>query len=99
MTHFPAYEMPPWTTLIFVVAFLILGLSGLLTFVARTERELYPSAWFLLAAFFVFPWISAVAYLLLGRYPIRPVLERFLALGGRVIDSSPMYGKSEAAIG
>ena len=31
--------------------------------------------------------------------PITPVLERFLALGGRVIDSSPMYGKSEAAIG
>jgi diketogulonate reductase-like aldo/keto reductase len=31
--------------------------------------------------------------------PITPVIERFLALGGRVIDSSPMYGKSEAAIG
>lgn len=31
--------------------------------------------------------------------PITPVLARFLALGGRVIDSSPMYGQSEAAIG
>ncbi len=31
--------------------------------------------------------------------PVLPVMERFLALGGRVIDSSPMYGKSEAAIG
>ncbi len=31
--------------------------------------------------------------------PIQPVLDRFLALGGRVIDSSPMYGKAEAAIG
>jgi aryl-alcohol dehydrogenase-like predicted oxidoreductase len=30
---------------------------------------------------------------------IQPVMDRFLALGGRVIDSSPMYGKSEAAIG
>jgi diketogulonate reductase-like aldo/keto reductase len=30
---------------------------------------------------------------------VRPVLERFLALGGRVIDSSPMYGRAEAAIG
>ena len=30
---------------------------------------------------------------------VQPVLERFLALGGRVIDSSPMYGKSEEAIG
>lgn len=31
--------------------------------------------------------------------PVTPVVERFLALGGRVIDSSPMYGRSEAAIG
>jgi diketogulonate reductase-like aldo/keto reductase len=31
--------------------------------------------------------------------PIKPVVERFLALGARVIDSSPMYGKSEQAIG
>ena len=79
MNHFPAYEMPSWTTPILIIAFLILGLSGILTFVARTEKELYPSTWFLFAAFFVFPWISAVAYLLLGRYPIRPVLEPIIS--------------------
>jgi len=30
---------------------------------------------------------------------ITPVVKRFLELGGRVIDSSPMYGESEEAIG
>jgi aryl-alcohol dehydrogenase-like predicted oxidoreductase len=30
---------------------------------------------------------------------VRPVLAKFLALGGRVVDSSPMYGRAEAAIG
>lgn len=30
---------------------------------------------------------------------VQPVIERYLALGGRVIDSSPMYGRSEGAIG
>jgi aryl-alcohol dehydrogenase-like predicted oxidoreductase len=30
---------------------------------------------------------------------VQPVLERFLALGGRIVDSSPMYGDAEAAIG
>ncbi len=30
---------------------------------------------------------------------VQPVLTRFLALGGRVVDSSPMYGRAEAAIG
>lgn len=30
---------------------------------------------------------------------MQPVVERFLALGGRVIDSSPMYGRAEEVIG
>jgi aryl-alcohol dehydrogenase-like predicted oxidoreductase len=33
------------------------------------------------------------------RQPLEEVLRRFVALGGRVIDSSPMYGKSEEVIG
>jgi len=33
------------------------------------------------------------------REPLVPVLRRFFELGGRVIDSSPMYGQSEAAVG
>jgi diketogulonate reductase-like aldo/keto reductase len=34
-----------------------------------------------------------------ARGPIRDVLRRFVELGGRVIDSSPMYGAAEAAVG
>lgn len=33
------------------------------------------------------------------RAPLREVLERFAALGGRVIDSSPMYGAAEQVAG
>jgi aryl-alcohol dehydrogenase-like predicted oxidoreductase len=33
------------------------------------------------------------------RAPLREVLRRFGALGGRVVDSSPMYGKAEAVVG
>lgn len=33
------------------------------------------------------------------RAPLREVLRRFVAEGGRVIDSSPMYGRSEAVVG
>ena len=33
------------------------------------------------------------------RAPLRSVLQRFLAAGGRVIDSSPMYGRAEAVSG
>ena len=33
------------------------------------------------------------------RAPLREVLKRFVALGGTVIDSSPMYGESETVVG
>ena len=33
------------------------------------------------------------------RAPLREVLQQFVALGGRVIDSSPMYGNAESVIG
>jgi aryl-alcohol dehydrogenase-like predicted oxidoreductase len=33
------------------------------------------------------------------RQPLREVLRRFTALGGRVVDSSPMYGQSESVVG
>jgi aryl-alcohol dehydrogenase-like predicted oxidoreductase len=33
------------------------------------------------------------------RASLREVLQRFVALGGRVVDSSPMYGRAEAVVG
>ena len=33
------------------------------------------------------------------RQPLREVLRRFTALGGRVVDSSPMYGQAESVVG
>jgi aryl-alcohol dehydrogenase-like predicted oxidoreductase len=34
-----------------------------------------------------------------GRAPLVEVMKQFLAAGGRVIDSSPMYGRAEAVVG
>ena len=34
-----------------------------------------------------------------ARAPLAEVLQRFVALGGRVIDSSPMYGAAESVVG
>jgi aryl-alcohol dehydrogenase-like predicted oxidoreductase len=34
-----------------------------------------------------------------GRAPLVEVVRQFLAAGGRVIDSSPMYGRAEAVVG
>lgn len=80
MTQHRLFEMPPWTALIFFAAFVIFGVSGILTFNARVDREVYPSNWFLLAAFFTLPWILSVAHLLLGRYVVRGVVEPAIAI-------------------
>ena len=34
-----------------------------------------------------------------GRAPLREVLRLFIELGGRMVDSSPMYGSSESVVG
>jgi diketogulonate reductase-like aldo/keto reductase len=34
-----------------------------------------------------------------ARAPLREVLQRFVELGGRVVDSSPMYGAAESVLG
>jgi len=34
-----------------------------------------------------------------ARDPLRQVLRRFVELGGRVVDSSPMYGRAESVVG
>ncbi len=34
-----------------------------------------------------------------AREPLRRVLRRFVELGGRVVDSSPMYGRAETVVG
>src|SRR4051812_45687474 len=33
------------------------------------------------------------------RAPVRDVLRQFVTTGGKVVDSSPMYGRSEAVVG
>lgn len=77
-TGYERFELPLYTAPILFVAYAILGVSGLLTYHARTEQETYPSTWFILAAFFVFPWVYSTAALLLGplavRGPLQPVI-------------------------
>lgn len=80
MSQHRLYEMPAWTSIGLFAAFVVFGVAGILTLNSRVDRELYPSNWFLLAAFFVLPWILAVANLLLGRYVVRGTVEPPIAI-------------------
>ncbi len=59
------FEMPAATATPLFVGYLLFGIVALLTFKARTVRDLYPSMWFILASIFWFPWIYATASYLL----------------------------------
>lgn len=58
-------ELPRYASLILLLAYLPIGVYGLLTFQARKLPELYPSQWFVFAALLWFPWVYATAQLLL----------------------------------
>jgi cytochrome c oxidase cbb3-type subunit 1 len=64
-------EMPAGAVPILFSAYLTIAIGALLAFHARRERELYVSHWFLLAAWFSFPWTYATANLLLVFRPVR----------------------------
>lgn len=68
-------EMPRYASPVLFSSYLVIGVCGLLTFHRRSERALYPSQWFLLAALFWFPWVYSVANLLLVYRPVRGVLQ------------------------
>ncbi len=74
-TGYEGFEMPGYAMLMLLVASVLLGFVGLVTIHKRTERELYPSLWFIITALFWFPWILSTALLTLGYSPVRGVAQ------------------------
>ena len=74
-TGYEWLEMPRYASVTLLLAYLVIGVGGLVTFQRRTEMRLYISQWFLLAAFFWFPWIYTTGNLLLVANPVRGVLQ------------------------
>jgi len=74
-TGFQWLEMPPFTFAILFSAYALMGICALAQFYFRRERPLYVSQWFLLLAFFWFPWIYSAASLLLLFFPVRGVVQ------------------------
>jgi cytochrome c oxidase cbb3-type subunit 1 len=60
-TGYPWLEMPKQFLVLLTVISTVFTLSGLLTVAQREERELYPSAWFVIGALFSRPWILGTA--------------------------------------
>lgn len=70
-TGFESLELPGYAAWMLLIGYLLIGLSGVLTFHRRRERQVFVSQWFIFAALFWFPWIYSTAELLLVTFPVR----------------------------
>jgi cytochrome c oxidase cbb3-type subunit I len=77
-TGFMWLEMPRFAGVILFGSYAIIGVCVLVTFLNRTERRIYVSLWYVLAALFLFPWVFSAANLLLLYWPVRGVFQAFI---------------------
>jgi len=68
-------EMPPYATPLLFVTYAIIGSWAAITFRFREEKHIYVSQWYLLAALLWFPWIYAVAQIMLIYEPARGTVQ------------------------
>ena len=78
-TGLDGMEMPHGAMWIMFSGFLLIGLWGAALFRARKEALAYISVWYLLGAFFWFPWVFAIANLLTSLPEIRGVMPAVIA--------------------
>jgi cytochrome c oxidase cbb3-type subunit 1 len=74
-TSFELLEMPRFVTLILLAAYAMIGVWAVTTFSIRNTENVYASQWYLFGAAFWFPWLYAIAQVMLFRAPVRGVLQ------------------------
>lgn len=79
MTSFSLFELPRYAQPIMVVAYGAVAISGVLAWTGRRHDVTYASQWYVVAALFLFPWLSSVAQLVLLWSPLRGVAQNVAA--------------------
>lgn len=68
-------EMPRQIMPLLLTAYALIGVWGVLAFNDRRSSRIYASEWYLLAAFFWFPWLYSVAQVMLVFAPVRGTVQ------------------------
>jgi cytochrome c oxidase cbb3-type subunit I len=74
-TGYEALEIPHSLAPMLLVGYILIAISGIITFHNRQPEQLYPSQWFIVGALFWFAWIFSTAAMLLLFFPVRGVLQ------------------------
>jgi cytochrome c oxidase cbb3-type subunit 1 len=72
---FELLDFPSSASLILLVAYLMIGTWGVVMFRLRRPGHVYISIWYLIGAFFWFPWLYATANFLLASGTLRGVMQ------------------------
>jgi len=74
-TSFAFLELPRYVQPLLVVAYIAIGISGILAWSGRRTEGTYASHWYAVAALFLFPWLLIAAQTMLLWSPVRGVLQ------------------------
>ncbi len=72
-------ELPRYSVPILMIAYALVGVWGVMAFYSRRLRVTFVSQWFLVGAFFWFPWIYSIAQVMLFGAPVRGTLQSVVA--------------------
>ncbi len=74
-TSYELLEMPRWVRLLMLGAYALMGVWGITTFSLRNTEKVFASQWYIFGALFWFPWLFAVAQLMLFTAPTQGVVQ------------------------
>ena len=74
-TSFELLEMPRFVVFLLLAAYALIGVWAVTTFSIRNTETVFASQWYLFGAAFWFPWLYAIAQVMLFRSPVRGALQ------------------------
>jgi len=75
MTSVEWLEMPGYAPPLLAIAYVCIGIWGILCFHYRKGEHVYVSQWYILAALFWFPWLYIIAQMMIFYAPARGVVQ------------------------
>lgn len=75
MTSVEWLEIPHYATPLLAFSYLLVGVWGIMAFHFRKGAHVYVSQWYILAALFWFPWLYAIAQIMIIWFPARGVVQ------------------------
>ncbi|MBA4138407.1 MAG: hypothetical protein C0518_13945 [Opitutus sp.] len=74
-TSFELLEFPRWVTLMLLGSYALMGVWAITTFSVRNTENVYASQWYIFAAVIFFPWLYAIAQVMLFGTPTHGTVQ------------------------